>query len=100
MRWHPTKEEIQYWVEEKEHDFSLRETQGLRVNAKQWKDMYLYSDMHDIFFTEFPSLLHEWIKRKDTTNYLVWPLELVAWDEANLEELKVLDKKWTQTIDF
>jgi hypothetical protein len=72
----------------------------LRVNAKQWKDMYLYSDMHEIFFVEFPCLLHEWIKRKVATNSLVWPLEPVVWDQAKLEELKVLDNKWTQAIDF
>jgi hypothetical protein len=65
MRWHPSKEEIQDWLTAKEHEFSLRETQGLRVNVNQWKDRYLYMDMHEIFFVEFPCLLFEWLKRKN-----------------------------------
>jgi hypothetical protein len=31
------------------------------VNVKEWKGRYLYSDMHELFFTEFPCLLHEWL---------------------------------------
>jgi hypothetical protein len=50
MSWHPSKEEIQDWIEVKEDKFSLRETQGLRVNTKEWKGIYLYSDMHELFF--------------------------------------------------
>jgi hypothetical protein len=30
----------------------------------------------------------------------VWPLEPVVWDQAKLEELKVLDNKWTWAIEF
>jgi hypothetical protein len=54
MRWNPSKEEIQDWVVAKEHEFSVRETQGLRVSVEQWKDGYIYSDMHELFFVEFP----------------------------------------------
>jgi hypothetical protein len=100
MRWYPSREEIQDWLTTKEHEFSLRETQGLRVNVKQWKDMYLYTDMHEIFFVEFPCLLYEWLKRKTTTNSTMWPLEPMVWDQAMLDRLKVLDNKWTRDIDF
>jgi hypothetical protein len=51
--------------------------------------------MHEFFFAKFPCLLHEWLKRKVATNSPVWPLEPVDWDQAKLEELKVLDSKWT-----
>jgi len=37
MLWRPSKEEIQYWIEAKEEDFSLQETKGLQVNEKEWK---------------------------------------------------------------
>jgi len=60
----------------------------------------LYSNIHDIFFVEFPYLLHEWIKRKVATNSPVWSLEPLPWDQTRLEELKVIDKKWTRVIDF
>jgi hypothetical protein len=51
MRWHPSWEEIQYWLTAKEHEFSLRETKGLRVNGNQWKDRYMYID-------NFPDISH------------------------------------------
>jgi hypothetical protein len=60
----------------------------------------MYIDMHEIFFVEFPFLLFEWIKRKNPTNSPMWLLAPVVWDQANLEEMKVLDKKWTQDIKF
>jgi hypothetical protein len=100
MRWHPSQEEIQDWMTAKEHDFSLRETQGIKVNVKKWKDDYLYMDMHEIFFAEFPCLLYEWLKRKTTTNSTVWPLEPVVWDQTTLKILEVLDNKWNQDIEF
>jgi hypothetical protein len=100
MRWHPYREEIQDWLTTKEHYFSLQETQGIKVNVKKWKDGYLYIDMHELSLVEFPCSLHEWLKRKTTTNSTMWPLELVVWDQAKLERLKVLDNKWTWAIEF
>jgi hypothetical protein len=100
MRWHPSWEDIQEWLTAKEHEFSPREIQLLMVNINQWKDRYLYTDMHDILFTEFPCLLVEWLKRKTATNSTVWPFEPVVWDEDKLEELRALDNKWTRAIEF
>jgi hypothetical protein len=36
MSWHPSKEEIQDWIEAKEDNFSLRDMQGLHVNMEEW----------------------------------------------------------------
>jgi hypothetical protein len=62
--------------------FSQWETQGLRVNVKRWKDKYLYTDMHETFFVEFPYLLYEWMKRKTATNTALRPLEPIVWDQS------------------
>jgi len=72
----------------------------MRVIVEQWKGRYLYPDMHEIFFVEFPCLLHEWLKRQDIINLTLWLLEPVVWDQAMLDSLKVLDNKWTQVICF
>jgi hypothetical protein len=93
MRWNPSKEEIQYWVVAKEHEFSVRETQGLRVSVEQWKDMYIYSDMHELFFVEFLCLVHEWLKRQVAINSVVLSLEPIVWNQATIKRLKVLDNK-------
>jgi hypothetical protein len=34
----------------KENEFSMHETQRLRVNVKSWKYKYLYIDMHELIF--------------------------------------------------
>jgi len=56
--------------------------------------------MNGLLFVEFPCLLQEWLKRKVSINSVVWLLEPMVWDQANIEELKVVDNKWTQDIDF
>jgi hypothetical protein len=38
------------------------------TNVEQWKNRYIYNDMHEIFFVEFPCLLYEWLKRQNGTN--------------------------------
>jgi hypothetical protein len=47
-----------------------------------------------------PYLLYEWLKRKTATNYALWPLELVVWDQATLDRFNTLDNKWNRAIDF
>jgi hypothetical protein len=84
----------------KEDVFSWRENQGMNVNVERWKDKYLYINMHEIFFVEFPHLLYEWLKRKNSTNIALRPLESVVWDQATIDRLKELDNKWDQSIVF
>jgi len=64
------------------------------------KGRYLYSDMRELFFIEFPCFLHEWLKRQVEVNSAALPVEPIVWDQAKLDSLKVLDKKWTRAIDF
>jgi hypothetical protein len=80
--------------------FFLVETQGLKVYIMRWKDRYIYTNMHGIFFFEFPYLLYEWLKRKIDTNTSLRPLELVVSDQAIVYRLKSLDKKWNQSIEL
>ena len=56
--------------------------------------------MHELFFGEFPCMLHEWLKRQVEVNSTAFPVDPIVWDQANLDSLKVLDNKWTQAIDL
>jgi hypothetical protein len=56
--------------------------------------------MHELFFVEFPCLLHEWLKRKTTSNSTAFSLDPIVWDQDTLDGLKVLYNKWTWAIDF
>ena len=61
MLWHPTKKEIEDWLDSKTLAFTQEEIVGIRLSTKEWIDEYIYSDIHEIFFAEFPILLHEWL---------------------------------------
>jgi hypothetical protein len=69
----------------------------MRVNVKKWKDDYLYTDMHEIFFVEFPCLSYEWLKGK------LLPILLCGlwnqWFGIN-PHLKVLNDNWNWAIEF
>ena len=54
MFWYPTKPEIQDSVEFKKLEFAQEESEGSWMNPKEWLDRYIYTDIHDIFFCEFP----------------------------------------------
>ena len=61
--WNPSKEEIENWVEAKEKEFTEQENRNLRLFAKDWLQRYIFNDLHEIFFTTFPSELHAWLSR-------------------------------------
>jgi hypothetical protein len=65
MRWKPSREEIKDWVSEKEDAFHMRpKTVNMYINLEWWKQRYIYINLHETLFIEFPCLLHEWIKGK------------------------------------
>ena len=53
------KEEIEDWMDVKKLVFAQEESARTRFSTKIWLDDYIYSDIHKIFFAEFPVLLHE-----------------------------------------
>jgi hypothetical protein len=56
--------------------------------------------MHEIFFKEFPCMLHEWLKRQIDVNSVVLLVETIVWDQNKLDILKVIYNKCTQAIEF
>jgi hypothetical protein len=95
-----SQEEIQDWLTTKEHEFSQWENQGLNVNVKRWKEKYIYTDMHEIFFLEFSCLLYEWLKRHTIANTSLRPQEPMVWDQITNDKFNTLNNKWTQAIDL
>ena len=57
------KDEIEDWMDYKTLAFTEEESVGTRLSIEKWIDEYIYSDIHEIFFAEFPILLHEWLSR-------------------------------------
>jgi hypothetical protein len=63
MPWNPTKVEIEIWLRTKEQDFAQKENQNPKLTPRQYLDKYMFSDLHEVFFSDFPHLLHEWLLR-------------------------------------
>ena len=61
MAWHPMKEDIEDWMEAKTLEFAQEESAETWFRSERWLDDYIYFDIHEILFAEFPILLHEWL---------------------------------------
>jgi hypothetical protein len=61
MFWRPTKKEISKWLEGKEREFIQKENRNPQMSDEQWMQRYVYTELHKIFFGEFPIILTEWL---------------------------------------
>jgi hypothetical protein len=59
MFWRPTMKEIIEWIERKEQEFAQKENRSPRMSDEQWMQRYVYIEMHEIFFGEFPIISTE-----------------------------------------
>ena len=41
--------------------FTQEESAGSWLSKENWVDEYIYYDIHEIFFVEFPVILHKWL---------------------------------------
>ena len=74
-----TKKEIRDWLESKMLTFAQEESARSRLSAENWLDWYIYSDIHEIFFVEFPIVLHEWLSILETQQTIFQRREEVEW---------------------
>jgi hypothetical protein len=63
MFWSMTKKEILEWLDMKERDFSRKENINPYMSNDEWMKRYVYIELHEIFFGEFPIILTEWLER-------------------------------------
>ena len=81
MLWHPTKEEIEDWLESKTLAFAQEERIRSWLSIEDWLDWYTYSDNHEIFFAEFPIVLYEWLSILVTRQTNFQKREVVEWSD-------------------
>ena len=79
--WHPTKNEIKDWLESKTLTFVQEESAGSQLSTENWLNRYIYSDIHEIFFAEFPILLHKWLSILVTRQTNFQKREVVEWSD-------------------
>jgi hypothetical protein len=61
--WRPTKEEIERWLKPKDLEFAQQDNRNPRVTSCKYLEKYVFTDLHEVFFCDFPQLLQEWILR-------------------------------------
>ena len=61
--WNPTKEEIKGWLRTKELEFAQKDNRNPILTPHKYLDKYVFTDLHEVFFCDFPHLLQEWILR-------------------------------------
>ena len=98
--WHSLKEEIKSWVESREKQITEKENKNPRLSAKDWLQRYIFTDLHEIFFTTFPSELHAWLSRlaeNKTSNRSHRPME---WTLEVIQSLKWTNNSISRAVDF
>jgi hypothetical protein len=61
--WNPMKEEIEIWLRTKELEFAQKDNRNPKFTPCKYLDKYVFSDLHEVFFCDFPHLLQEWLLR-------------------------------------
>jgi hypothetical protein len=59
----PMKVEIERWLETKELEFAQKDNKNPKLTPRKYLDKYMFSDLHEVFFCDFPHLLQEWLLR-------------------------------------
>jgi hypothetical protein len=55
------KVDIERWLTVQELEFSHKDNRISRFKPRQYLERYVFSEIHESFFSEFPTLLQEWI---------------------------------------
>ena len=100
MLWHPTKPEIQDWVDFKALEFARGESEGSRLIPTQWLNRYLYIYIHEILFCEFPVYLYEWLLRLATQRRNFQGGEPIDWSPQLIERMKSVNNSICRAVDL
>lgn len=97
---HPTKKEIQYWVELKEWEFAAQEKRNPGLSVEAWLQRYIFTEHHEIFFVMLDNELHEWLSRLTKNKTCFKNTDPSAWSPELLQRLKETDNKISRLVDF
>jgi hypothetical protein len=97
--WNPMKEEIESWLKTKELEFAQKDNRNPKITLRKYLDKYVFSDLHEVFFCDFPHVLQEWILRlKD--NHATNRIRQLEWNPMEIAQLQQVDNKFMRAVDF
>ena len=63
-------------------------------------DDYIYSDIYEIFFDEFPILLHEWLVGLAAKQTNFQRREIAEWSDQLVQEVTSVSNSISRSVDF
>ena len=98
--WHPELSEIEACFETKVKEFTEIENRNPNHDSQAWLQNYMYTDVHEVFFTTFQSKLHSWVERlADNTGYIRSDRPM-QWNQAAVQRLKNTNNIVSRVVDF
>ena len=74
--------------------------EGSRWMLVKWLERYIYADIHEIFFAEFPIMLYEWLSKLTTQKNNFQGGEPTEWNLFLIERLKRINNPISRVVDF
>jgi hypothetical protein len=97
--WNPTKAEIERWLKTKELEFVQKDNKNPKLTPCKYLDKYMFSDLHEVFFCDFPHVLQEWLLRlKD--NHPTNRIRQIEWNPVEITQLQQVNNKFTCASRF
>jgi hypothetical protein len=74
--WNLTQVEIERCLKTKEMEFAQKDNINPKLTPRKYLDKYVFSDLHEVFFCDFPHVLQEWILRLKDNHPTNWIRQL------------------------
>ena len=97
--WHPSKEEINQWVESKEREFAEKENKSPRLSTEDWLQKHIFTDLHAIFFVTYANELYDWLSKLNDKNIFKKKRNIV-WTPELIHAMKSVDNPISRVVDF
>ena len=97
--WHPTRDELNQWVESKEKEFSKQKNMSPRLSTEDWLQKHIFTDLHTIFFVTYGNELYDWLSKLTDKNIFKKKRNIV-WTPELIQTVKNLDNPITRTVEF
>ena len=88
--WHPTKEELNQWVESTEREFVVTENKSPTLSTKDWLQKHIFTDIHTIFFATYGNELYDWLS-KLTDKHIFKKKRNIVWTPELIHTVKSID---------
>jgi len=70
--WNPTNVEIESWLRSKELEFAQKDNINPIITPPKYLEKYMFTNLHEVFFCDFPHILQEWILRLKDNHTMNW----------------------------